>query len=531
MRRLIPLIILVLLSCNCVNAQSDSIEKKIDFNAKKFQYILRTVYNNYANEPDIDKMSEAAFNAALKVLDSKSGYLTAEELHKKKERGEGSQVGIGANITYINDTATIYNVRINSPADSAGLVPGDRIVAIDGETILNADLKDVNSKIAGEKGEEVELLLKRLNGDVEKLSIVRNNFFVPSVKSVVVIPNTKTAFISISRFNKRTVEEFEKAAKQLLKKDVESVILNLRGNPGGYLKEAFQVADEFVSGGSLITYTKARNPRFKYKYTAKQGGVFENLPLIVLIDEQSASGAELVAGAIQDLDRGLIVGEESYGKGSVQKVWNMIDSSGFQMTVAQYYTPLGRRIDRERGSKKAIVDPALELKTGKETYEKVNKAVSELGGKTRLPVFRSAQGRVIIGGGGVKPDYAAAGDTITLLSRVLDEKNIIIEYVYSYVAANYDKLIDKYGDDFERFNESFEVGDSMLEGLKRVSYSKDVWNEDMFVKDKRFIKKMIKAVTANCLFGENEFNTVIETQTDIVRRAIELVPRAKYLIN
>ena len=344
---LIFITLLINIKLTAAEEEKSKTDEAILFQAQKFTSILKTLHENHVDSIDIEKVSEAAFQAMLQEIDKYGKYLSADERKQVKNRDEGKSVGIGIKLLPVRDTLTVYFVYPNSPSDSAGLRAGDKILFIDGENAVKIQAEKAKNLIEGEEGSVVSIIAKRgKSSNLKEYKVGRNKFPVSSVAASFVIGDTDIGYISYNRFTKVSDEEFIEEAKKLKEKGIKKMILDLRSNPGGYLRQITNIADQFLYDGDTVTYTEARNDNFKFEYETTEDGFLKDMPLVIMIDDKSASATEAIAGCIQDLDRGLIIGEPSYGKGSAQKMWELNDGSAFQFTIARYHTPSGRCIEK-----------------------------------------------------------------------------------------------------------------------------------------------------------------------------------------
>ncbi|MDQ1265644.1 MAG: hypothetical protein QG635_795 [Bacteroidota bacterium] len=519
--------LLLIIPLTGFQSEQSEIEQKIMFHAQKFKYLLETAYKNYIDTVDIDKISDAAYKAMLNELDPFSVYNPPEKQKQVDNRSKGSSEGIGIEIAVLNDTAYIYSVIEGSPADSAGIKTGDKALFIDGSNIAGMSKNEIMNKIAGQSGTALSLIVRRGNtSSLQEYRIMRQKVEIKSLDAAFVIPETNIAYIKYNRFSEISHKEFDEVKKKLKKEGAKSVILDFRGNPGGYLEEIVKIADEFIPEGYKITYTKARNKEFLVDYNSTPGGGFESAPVVLLLDNQSSSGSEMIAGALQDIDRGLVVGEPSFGKGVAQSQWKLADGSGFRLTVASYYTPSGRCIQKLQTNEKPLFDPSFYLNLNSSTQKMVEDMLAKNGNMTQLPIYKSSKGRNLIGGGGIFPDYFVKNDTLTLLTKVLEQKGFILEYIYDYLSSARGQIERKYKADFLKFSSNFDVNDEMLESLRRLSYQKNTWNDAMYIQDKEYIRALIKAGIANALWGSSGYYSVMLINDKQVQKAIEVMHEA-----
>ncbi len=499
----------------------DSIYDQVE----KFSTILNMAAKNYVEEVDTQKLTEAAIKGMLSELDPHSVYIPPKEMKRVEEDFRGSFEGIGVEFDIINDTITIVSPIAGGPSEKLGILPGDKIVKIDGENAVGLSREDVPKKLRGPKGTIVTVSIKR-EGEPKLLDFVITRDKIPlySVSATYMVPGTDIGYISLNRFAATTYREFMDGIAKLRQQGMKRLVLDLRNNPGGYMDQARLIADEFIPAGYKIVYTKARRPEFEEVYTSTSGGSLEKTPVVVLINGGSASASEIVSGALQDLDRGLVVGETSFGKGLVQRQYELGDGSGLRLTIARYYTPSGRLIQRPYSDKDKYYrgEGRIELDEENNITHETEKLDS-----TR-PVFKTLSGRKVYGGGGITPDYFVKSDTINMLSRQLRSKGVFFEYVTNeYLKTNSAALHQRFGEDIYRFAQEFTVGEDMIEGLRALAAKKGIeWNQEQYHQDEDFIRTELKARVAYGLFGSNGSSLVYMPLDRQLKKAIELLPEA-----
>lgn len=518
------LIIFFLLVANFAKAK-DSLST--DFLASKYKYILDIISKNHADTLNTVYLSELVFKYLLQSADLQSVYYTSSEFKKINEQNEGSHFGIGVNIIPFKDTCHIVTVTRNNPAFEAGLKPGDKILAIDGINLTGKNSKSINDYLHTEKEREIKLTVLRLfTNQTEDIDLKTETVVSTSINSYFRIPASEIGYISLNRFSNETYNEFKNYLELLISEGAKQIVLDLRGNPGGYLLKAVEVADEFIAGKKLISYTESRIEEYRTKLFSGKKGLAEDMPLVIIIDGSSASGSEVLAGAVQDYDRGLVIGQRSFGKGSVQKMWNFTDGSAFRLTVAEYYTPLGRRIRKEKSQVEA--DPASMLNIPDSVKNKVEQSLDYIG-DTRLPVYETAGGRPLIGGGGIFPDYFVENDTLTQLTGLLKQRGVFILWAIEYLAVNHESLLKDYPNS-QKFIKKFKITTPMLRSFASLAISNNIWNEEMFIKDKNYIINYLKASLGFVLWDSNVFSAIMINHDRPVLKAIELMPEAAELM-
>ncbi|RPI05669.1 MAG: S41 family peptidase, partial [Ignavibacteriae bacterium] len=355
-----------------------------------------------------------------------------------------------------------------------------------------------------------------------------------------------------------THAEMEKALQTLKSEGMHKLILDLRDNGGGYLEEAVRMADQFLDGGPVdhphkIVYTKARKPEFEESYTAKSGDPYEKIPLIVLINNASASASEIVAGAIQDWDRGLIVGETSFGKGLVQRQWPLRDGSAFRLTVARYYTPSGRLIQRSyQGKDKDEYQMEAFQRDEQEgdnlEHHQDEKAIKKIHGTgeqgdsldqkvdakpdSTIPVFKTADGRKVLGGGGITPDYVVKSERVTGLVQTVWRRNLFYDFCKNYMEGPGFALRAKYGKNYEEYKSKYSISDELLKDFRKFIESKEVKvDEKEYTKDLDFLKARLKAQIAQMIFGLEGYIGVMIGVDNQIQKALTLFPEAEKVAN
>jgi carboxyl-terminal processing protease len=348
---------------------------------EKFQYILSTSVKNYVEEVDTQKLTEAAIKGMLDELDPHSVYIDAEKMKEVREDFSGSFDGIGVQFDIINDTITVISPIAGGPSEELGIQAGDKIVTIDGEDAVGIKRSEVPKKLKGPKGTTVTVDIVRI-GMKKPLhfEIIRDKIPLYTVDASFLVDQTDVGVIVINRFAQNTHAEFLEALRDLKSKGMKKLILDLRGNPGGFLSQAFYLSDEFLAANDTIVYTKGRRTEFNEAFISSARGNFQEGPLIVLINHGSASASEIVSGSIQDLDRGLVVGVTSFGKGLVQRQFETGDGSAFRLTISRYYTPSGRSIQRPYDDEKAYrsLVGRLELEEGSNIEHALEKIKTEM---------------------------------------------------------------------------------------------------------------------------------------------------------
>lgn len=491
----------------------------------KFNDVLSYTQKYYVEDVDTQKLVEAAINGLLGTLDPHSVYIPASQVPRVEEEFRGNFEGIGIEFDVINDTLIVIAPVAGGPSESLGILAADKIVKIDGVSSVGIKRDEVPKKLRGSKGTKVKVSIARSGiKELLEFEITRDKINLYSIRAAIMI-DKDIGYVTVRGFTATTHDEFIAALKKLKASGMKKLILDLRDNPGGYLEQAFKMADEFISGGKKIVYTKGRRPEFSEEYYATAGNEFESLPLIVLINAGSASASEIVTGAIQDWDRGLVVGETSFGKGLVQKQFDLKDGSAFRLTTARYYTPSGRLIQRP------FNDKGKEKYT-KEAYERNEKEGENLEhkaeGDSARPIFHTSSGRIVYGGGGITPDYIVKPPSLTSYTSNLWRQRVFDEFNIHYMDRHGQKIRQKYEKNFNDFKSHFEVNEQMISDFGAFAKSKGVeFKQDEFAKDANYIKTTIKAFIARNLWGWEGLYQILFTTDVQFQKAMMLFPEAE----
>ncbi|MHA7108658.1 S41 family peptidase [Sunxiuqinia elliptica] len=498
----------------------------VQTNMLKYGRLLQLIKSNYVDTTNIDDLTEKAIVKVLAELDPHSVYISREEVEKMNEPLQGSFEGIGISFNILKDTLLVVTTIPGGPSEKVGLQAGDRIVEVDGENVAGVGLEnsDVFKMLRGDKGTVVNLkvLRKRAEGLLD-FKIIRDKIPIHSLDASYMI-NNETGYIKLNRFSATTTEEFSEAITGL-KKDpgFKNLVLDLRGNGGGYLKAAIELADQFLGAFKMVVYTEGENNR-KKEYKASALGEFEQGKLVVLINEGSASASEIVAGAIQDWDRGVVIGRRSFGKGLVQQPYFLNDGSMVRLTTAHYYTPSGRCIQKayDEGVEAYRHDYLKRLESG-EFFTEDSVHFDE-----SLMYETLNNKRAVYGGGGIMPDIFVPMDTSVHYAyfNQMVRKNIVYSNTLSYLDGNREKFTRKYTD-FDTYQKSFEIDDKLIEKMFEEAEKEEI---DYKEGDKEFarslIKRQAKALIARDLFEVSKFYQIINEDSDEVKEALKVLNNA-----
>ncbi len=495
----------------------------VQANMMKYGRLLQLIESNYVDTTNIDNLTEKAIVEVLKQLDPHSVYISKEEVEKMNEPLQGSFEGIGISFNIFKDTLLVVATIPGGPSEKVGLQAGDRIVQVDDKDIAGIGLEnsDVFEMLRGDKGTRVNLKVLR-NGQEDLLDfrIIRDKIPIYSLDASYML-NDETGYIKLNRFSATTTDEFFDAIKALKRKPgFQNMVLDLRGNGGGYLKAAIELADQFLGAFKMVVYTEGENNKRK-DYKASALGEFEQGKLVVLIDEGSASASEIVAGAIQDWDRGVVIGRRSFGKGLVQQPYFLNDGSMIRLTTAHYYTPSGRGIQKsyDEGVDAYRNDYLKRFEAG-EFFTRDSIHFDE-----KLMFETLINKRTVYGGGGVMPDIFVPMDTSLNYGyfNQMVRKNIVYTATLDYLDKNRSEFSQKYPS-FDVYQKTFVVGDELVEKMLDEADKEGIEREDESVAFARpIIKEQVRAIVARDLFGQNEFYQVINEDNDVIKEALKVL--------
>jgi carboxyl-terminal processing protease len=488
-------------------------------NAQKIDALLNMITYAYVDSINENKITDDAIRNLLKELDPHSVYIPAEELKEVNEPLVGKFEGIGVQFNILDDTIMVTQTISGGPSEKLGIRAGDRIVKIDAETVANIGIKnsDVLKRLRGDKGTKVHVsIFRRSNKDLLEFTITRDKIPLYSVDaSYMAAPGI--GYIKINKFADSTVDEFKEALKTLKEQNMTSLILDLTGNGGGYLNRAIELADEFLPNGKRIVYTEGKNNTRQDSYSTSAGG-WEKGKTVVLVDEGSASASEIVSGALQDWDRALVIGRRTFAKGLVQKPYPLPDGSAVRLTIARYYTPSGRCIQKhyEAGDENYDMDLSMRYQHG-ELYSadsiKFNDSLK----------YETNGGRLVYGGGGIMPDIFVGLDT-SMSSKYYDDlrrNGIINDFTLNYVDENRASLLQQYPDVYE-LKKKFDVTDEFMNKFHAYAEKKKVSKDETGYKTSELlIRTQIKALVARDLWNTNAYYVIINDINAFYKKALE----------
>ena len=483
------------------------------------------IANLYVDETDEGKLVESAIIGMLEELDPHSTYSNAEEVKKMNEPLQGNFDGIGIQFNMAEDTLFVIQPVSGGPSEKVGIRAGDRITHVNDTLIAGVKMTtdDITRRLKGPKGTKVHV--KVLRKGVDELlgfTIERDKIPVYSLDASYMM-TPKIGYIKINRFGATTHQEFMDALASLKGQGLQDLILDLQGNGGGYLNAAIDIANEFLGAGELIVYTEGRrNPR--REFFAKGDGKHQSGRVVVLVDEFSASASEIVAGAVQDWDRGLVVGRRSFGKGLVQRPIDLPDGSMIRLTVARYYTPAGRCIQKPYESVEQYNADLIERYNRGEMM-----SADSIHFPDSLKCSTLKKGRTVYGGGGIMPDYFVPVDT-TLFTKYhsrLSNKGVLLNVHFQLIDAHREEWAKKYPD-YAVFYKNYELDEAMMQQLIAEGEKEGVkYDEEQYRKSEPLIKLQLKALIARDLWDMNEYYHTINVVNESVKKALELLNRKR----
>jgi len=514
----------ILIGVYLINQNNSS--KIIVNSVTKFREIIGNIENSYVDEVNTEDLVDGAILDMLDKLDPHSVYIPKNDVELTNADLRGEFEGIGIEFNIIKDTILVVAPLIGGPSEAVGLRSGDKIVKVDGETVAGTGItiRDVVNALRGPKGTEVVVSIKRKNNkELIDFTIIRDKIPQYSIDAAYMI-NDEIGYIKVIRFASTTYEEFREKMTELTEAGMTKLILDLQGNPGGYMERAVDIADEFIPGDKLIVSQDGRVKRYNAQFRAYRKGLFEENPVIVLIDEGSASGSEIVAGALQDHDRALIVGRRSFGKGLVQMPIPLSDGSELRLTISRYYTPSGRCIQKPytEGKDSYHADRMNRYANGEYFNEDSIEFIDTL-------KYNTAKGRIVYGGGGIMPDHFVPLDT-TLNTAYLSHllyKNAIREFTLNY-SNEHRKELEAMS--LAEFKNNFRVSDAMLKELIRIGETVDVtFNEEQYLISKPLIINRVKSFIARSVWNNEGWYKIANEYNEIFQEALTQFDEAEHL--
>ncbi len=493
---------------------------------EKLRTVLRLIEAEYVDRVDVDSLVETLYPDLLGALDPHSAYIPSSDLTAVNDDLNGSFSGVGVSFQIVSDTVHVIEVIAGGPAEKVGILPGDRIIKADSVPLTGDSItsEHVFKNLRGDKGSTVVLNIKRQNSPkLLTFDVVRNDVPVNSVDCAYLIDD-KIAYLRVTKFSRNTYMEFFNALNDLREKGAEKFVIDLRGNTGGYMEQAIRMANEFLPKDKLIVYTKGRRPENEFVYGSDGNGNFKDAEIVVLTNEQSASASEIFAGAIQDNDRGIVIGRRSFGKGLVQNQTELPDNSAIRLTVARYYTPSGRSIQKEysRGESGKYELDLVDRYAHGEFYN----ADSIKLDKTKI--FHTANGRTVYGGGGIMPDLFVPEDTTGYTSYYISVMNngLIQKFAYS-VADKYRGMLNGVKT-IDRLLKILPRDNTLLENFVSFAVKNGVPARWYYINQSRtLLLNQIKAMIARDVLGYPAFIQMLNENDPTVIKGYETLKNGK----
>jgi carboxyl-terminal processing protease len=501
MKRMQPLIYAILLVMGIyIGSMNNGSQIAVD---SKLNNVLQMINNHYVDSVNYTTFENNTINSTLRELDPHSSYISIKDFKAVEEDMQGSFSGIGVEFNIIEDSIVVVSPISGGPSEKLGIQSGDRIISVEEEDVASTGVKneDVIKLLRGEKGSAVNIIIKRRGQDeLIAFTIIRDDIPLYSVDAGIMLTND-IAYIKINRFAATTYNEMMEKANKLTKKGMRKLILDFRGNPGGYLYIANQICDEFLKAGELIVFTEGRN-RSKKETFATKNGLLENIKVIALINEGSASASEVVSGALQDNDRGLVIGRRSFGKGLVQEQITLNDGSVMRLTTQRYYTPSGRCIQKDYGGN--TKDYYLEQYTRKDTLTHHSNSLK----------YTTKKGRIVYGGGGITPDIIIKRDT-----------------TLNYLQIN--KIMSKGWINKFCFEKSEDLRKQNISNYNQIDMANMYANFTQYLKQKnskfelklgaaefKYLENLLLGGIARNLWGNDTYYQVLSLEDEYIQRAI-----------
>lgn len=509
---------------------------------------FRLIADVYVDDIDPELLTERAIESVLYELDPHSVYIDARRMARVREEFDASFEGIGIAYEFIagtanRDTLAVLSVIRGGPSEEAGLLSGDRILAVDDSSAIGFSSQDVQQSLKGPSGSRVKVTVRRPGYPaLIDYTITRNQIPIVTVDAAYMIDD-RTGYIGLNRFARTTHRELVDAMTSLRAKGMERLVLDLRDNSGGYMDQAVRVTDEFLQEGLTIVSARSRHERFSQTYTSRPRGVAEDLPLIVLVDESSASASEIVSGALQDHDRALIVGRRTFGKGLVQRQYDLDDGSALRVTISRYYTPSGRLIQTpyENGNRDAYLRDKHDRR-----HEDVSRAMSEIIETAPDSLkYRTASGRIVLGGGGILPDYIVYPDSASAFVRAVNASGVERSFVREWLDQEGAAIHEEWDARPEAFVREYQVSDDVLEHFLQYAHDRGVqvveeaayntkstatvFSRDEVDRDRDLLAVRLKARLATRLYDRSVQIPIFHQYDRVLREALTLWDDAESL--
>jgi len=486
-------------------------------NSSSIQEVINLVQNKYVDPVKMDSISELTINELLSHLDPHSLYIPPINVQEINDDLIGNFQGIGIEFQVFDDTVNVVNVVKNGPSEKAGLQIGDKIIVVN-DSIKIAGVHITSDKIRsyfrGQAESKVLVTVLR-NNEHKKITIVRGNIPVSTVDAAYMIQK-HTGYIKLNKFGDKTYEEFMENLERLQKNGMNNLILDLRDNTGGLMNEAVDIADEFLSSNKLIVYTEgSKSPRYEYK--TKRDGLFEEGYLIILVNESSASASEVLAGALQDWDRATIVGRRTFGKGLVQQQFPLSNGAALRLTIARYFTPLGRNIQKNY-SNKSIEEYRRDALNSHEVDEENHNDSSHLN-----HIYKTPKGKIVYGGGGILPDVIINADSIQLSKNTLSiYRTNILNKVALQIYLRNKSTLEKINNTDE-FYAKFSIPETEWYNIESLAKQHSILLNSTTIEEKKYILSDIQKMIAKYLFGNEGYYEFSNKKDKMIIKSLEIL--------
>ncbi|PSQ73211.1 MAG: S41 family peptidase [Bacteroidetes bacterium QH_6_64_77] len=537
---ILPAVLLIAIGA-VLGVQLDTYLSDDDLGAQldKMRQAFLQINQNYVDDLKAEEIAEAGVEGMVNSLDPHSTYIPADRAEDVKDQYQGTFGGIGIVFEVPEDTARVISPLAGGPSEEVGVMAGDRIVGIEDSSAVGLSSNEIQNRLKGEIDTRVQMTVYRpTTSERMTFTITREEIETQSVRSPYMV-DEKTGYINITRFTMKTHDEFRKAARTLLDKGMERLVLDLRGNPGGVMRTSWQIANEMLGKGMTIVETKGRGDRMNQEIDAKAGGMLVDQPIIVLVSRGSASASEILTGALQDHDRAFIVGRRTFGKGLIQKQFDLKDNSVLQMTVGRYYTPVGRLIQSpyERGDRKNYY---------RKKFSTINQATYHLKEyRDSIPdslAYETDHGRMVFGGGGILPDYVVQPDTTALTHLV--RSGLDYAFARKWFSSHETELRSTWQQRSDEFQSSFEPSDEMIasfwsyaeengvtitEDPDSVNTAERIYAKVTAQDEQDFVATRVKGYLARLLYGRGVARPVLNRADPVFREAMSLWPSSREL--
>ena len=537
---ILPAVLLIAIGA-VLGVQLDTYLSDDDLGAQldKMRQAFLQINQNYVDDLEAEEIAEAGVEGMVNSLDPHSTYIPADRAEDVKDQYQGTFGGIGIVFEVPEDTARVISPLAGGPSEEVGVMAGDRIVGIEDSSAVGLSSNEIQNRLKGKIDTRVQMTVYRpTTGERMTFTITREEIETQSVRSPYMV-DEKTGYINITRFTMKTHDEFRKAARTLLDKGMERLVLDLRGNPGGVMRTSWQIANEMLGKGMTIVETKGRGDRMNQEIDAKAGGMLVDQPIIVLVSRGSASASEILTGALQDHDRAFIVGRRTFGKGLIQKQFDLKDNSVLQMTVGRYYTPVGRLIQSpyERGDRKNYY---------RKKFSTINQATYHLKEyRDSIPdslAYETDHGRMVFGGGGILPDYVVQPDTTALTHLV--RSGLDYAFARKWFSSHETELRSAWQQRSDEFQSSFEPSDEMIasfwsyaeengvtitEDPDSVNTAERIYAKVTAQDEQDFVATRVKGYLARLLYGRGVARPVLNRADPVFREAMSLWPSSREL--